>query len=64
MKVAHGMGEVHTCEHCGQRFATSSRLEKHVDVVHLKKKNFQCERCDKLFYHSGHLEQHVQKCTL
>jgi uncharacterized C2H2 Zn-finger protein len=48
----------HVCTRCGVRFKNRGDLQRHVKVVHEKKKSFSCNECGKQFGHSGHLNRH------
>lgn len=48
----------HGCTRCPSRFKLRGDLQRHVKVVHEKKKTFVCATCGKAFGHSGHLNRH------
>ncbi|XP_055625496.1 zinc finger protein 17-like [Toxorhynchites rutilus septentrionalis] len=46
------------CYFCDKKFRTSTKLNTHVNGVHLKLRNYACEVCDKKFLDAGNLRNH------
>ena len=50
----------HPCQECDLKFATESKLERHVNECHLQIKEFECKDCDKSFARKDKLADHVE----
>ena len=51
--------EILKCDFCGFSFDDQSKLQDHIDEIHLKLKSFQCEKCQRCFRGKFHLENHM-----
>ena len=62
MKKSHASNgkekQLFCCEYCSKQFKTLPRLKGHINMVHLKIKNFPCEQCDKSFFRKYNLQEH------
>ncbi|XP_001654769.2 zinc finger protein 490 [Aedes aegypti] len=47
------------CKICDKTFRTSTKLNIHVNGVHLKVRKYECEICDKKFLDAGNLRNHM-----
>ena len=63
-RVQSVMDDALACKTCGKVFTTKGNLKKHVQTVHLGKKNFKCDTCGKAFGEAGNLNRHVQTIHL
>ena len=50
----------HPCKECDLKFATESKLERHVNECHLQIKEFECKDCEKSFARKDKLADHVE----
>ena len=48
------------CKECDLKFATESKLERHVNECHLQIKEFECKDCEKSFARKDKLAEHVE----
>ena len=54
----HDQGAVF-CDLCGKKFTCRFHLERHVNAVHTKEKNYLCSICCKKFATDGYLKRHM-----
>ena len=47
------------CEQCGRKFPKPCKLKYHIDVVHLKLRNFKCEYCEESCANVTALKYHI-----
>ena len=47
------------CDICGSKFRSRLHLQRHIDVVHTKEKNYSCSFCGKRFPTNEYLKRHV-----
>jgi uncharacterized C2H2 Zn-finger protein len=47
--------------HCDKAFGTKGNLKRHLNAVHLEKKEFKCDHCDMVFAQKAHLADHVNR---
>ena len=47
------------CVTCEESFPSNTRLNKHIDRVHLKSNSFKCHCCDKIFSQKEDLKPHI-----
>ena len=52
------------CDACKQCFGDNKDLQRHIDTVHLGKKNYKCEYCEKCFGQNGSLQLHIDTVHL
>ena len=50
----------HECPECKKSFQTPSKLQTHIDCVHLKLKKFKCPECEKHFGQKNNLKAHIK----
>ncbi|XP_054273662.1 zinc finger protein OZF-like isoform X8 [Macrosteles quadrilineatus] len=48
------------CEACGKTFSDKGNLQRHTDIIHLKKKQFICTECKKVFYGRETFRRHFE----
>ena len=64
MKKSHASDgkekQLFCCEYCVKQFQTLPRLKGHINMVHLKIKNFPCKQCDKSFFRKYNLQEHTR----
>lgn len=58
LSSAHG--KKHECDECGLMFNCKSRVQRHIDVVHLHKRMFKCEYCELTFKYKIRQINHVR----
>ena len=58
-KSNYGTGK-HVCDECGKGFRVPSKLQVHVDGVHLKLKPYKCEECDFVTANPSDLRSHIR----
>lgn len=51
------------CEYCDKSFPIKSKLQRHINSVHLNIRNFKCEECDYKCYDNSLLQRHIKNCT-
>ena len=49
-----------TCKKCNQIFFSSRNLQRHIESVHEKLKNFECDQCGKKFTRKESLSHHMK----
>ena len=60
MSVEHGNDNAKfQCEHCTKQFKHSSLLQKHINSVHLKVKQYSCKECEKAYKSPEGLQYHM-----
>jgi len=52
------------CEYCNKSFGREDSLIRHINTVHLKKRNFKCDLCDKSFGLKPGLKIHINTVHL
>ena len=52
------------CEHCDKTFGHKGDLKRHINIVHLKQKNFICGLCEYTFGQKDHLKTHINTVHL
>ena len=52
------------CEICDKTFGEKGHLNRHINTVHLKKRNFKCDQCDKTFGQKNDLKTHINTVHL
>jgi len=52
--------DAHTCSRCDSAFASVSARNRHVRVVHEKRRDHACPHCATAFDQASHLKQHVR----
>ncbi len=53
-----------SCPTCNSKFSTTVNLQRHINSVHLKQKNFQCSSCESKFGQSKDLQTHIDTVHL
>lgn len=53
--------DVNLCSTCGKILASIKSLDKHIQSVHLKIKNFFCKHCPKAYYQKMHFDVHMKR---
>ena len=53
--------ETFPCPICTKTFTSKSKLESHVRLVHMQKKNHQCNHCKQSFITRAVFEKHVER---
>ena len=49
-----------SCIFCGKPFSSSRNLERHLNGVHKRQKDFKCEPCEKSFSFASSLNKHIK----
>ena len=49
------------CPHCKGRYQTAGYLQKHIRVVHMKRRDHQCPHCESAFGRAGDLQRHIRE---
>ncbi len=63
IRSVHGEKKIE-CDECGMKFSTDDRLNRHIDVVHMKIKDKKCLTCDYECYGNYKLMEHVNQVHL
>ena len=53
-----------TCEYCDKEFGQRGTMNRHINTLHLKTKDFKCGQCEKEFGQKRHLQTHIQAIHL
>ena len=57
MKVKHSKATF-SCEHCGHLYRNKSKMDKHIQSVHMQVKKFECNLCNTKFVERNKLRLH------
>jgi DNA-directed RNA polymerase subunit RPC12/RpoP len=52
------------CEQCDKTYGLKGDLNRHINTVHLKQKNYKCDHCNESFGHKGTLNVHINTVHL
>ena len=55
-----GGARKYTCDICSKKFQGPSKLDSHMNGVHLNLKPYKCEKCEKAYSHPSNLLAHVK----
>ena len=55
---AHGT-KTFTCDDCDSAFVDQSGLNRHVRLVHEKRRDYKCDLCNETFQNHSHLVRHL-----
>uniref|UniRef100_A0A8W7K2K8 Protein krueppel n=2 Tax=Anopheles albimanus TaxID=7167 RepID=A0A8W7K2K8_ANOAL len=58
--ASHNKLRPHQCDQCPKGFTTRSKLQTHINSVHLRRRDFKCELCGKGFLERNHLKGHMR----
>uniref|UniRef100_A0A182Q006 Protein krueppel n=1 Tax=Anopheles farauti TaxID=69004 RepID=A0A182Q006_9DIPT len=50
----------HQCEQCPKSFTSRTKLQSHINSVHLRKRDFKCDICGKAFLEKNNLKGHMR----
>ncbi|XP_055622414.1 zinc finger protein 91-like [Toxorhynchites rutilus septentrionalis] len=56
--IYHEKVRPHQCTECPKNFANRSKLQLHINSVHLQKRDWKCEFCDKAYLERNNLKRH------
>ena len=57
---AYQICQKHKCDVCGKNFASNSKLQRHINGLHKKNKNFHCNWCEMKYDWKQSLDNHVR----
>ncbi|XP_050091753.1 zinc finger protein 177 [Anopheles aquasalis] len=58
--ASHSKVRPHQCDQCPKSFTTRSKLQTHINSVHLRRRDFECDICGKGFLERNHLKGHMR----